>query len=70
MLNMDQTTDPVTAAVRAAIEESFPSIRQAAAASGIPYTTLDRRLRNGDWTLAELRRLSAATDKNLIEAAK
>nr|WP_278101120.1 hypothetical protein [Microbacterium proteolyticum] len=66
---MDQITDPVTDAVRTAIEDNFPSIRAAASASGIPYTTLDRRLRDGSWTLAELRKLSAATDTNLLEAA-
>lgn len=51
--------------IRLAIEESVGSVRAAAKASGIAYTTLDRRLRGdgSDFTVAELRRLAAATNR-------
>jgi hypothetical protein len=57
-------------AVRDAIMSTLGSVRSAADRTGIPYTTLDRRLTRGGWAVTELRRLSAATDTDLIEAAK
>ena len=58
------TPHPATAAVRTAIAETVGSVRAAAIQSGIPYTTLDRRLRNPDtFTVAELNRLAAVTDR-------
>lgn len=53
----------VSGQVRAAINASVGSVRAAAIGSGIPYTTLDRRLRGdgSDFTVAELRRLGEVT---------
>ena len=64
-------TEPPTLAhtIRAAIHDTVGSIRAAAKHSGIPYTTLDRRLRGdgSDFTVAELRRLAQATNRTTAD---
>lgn len=56
----------LAATVRAAIIESLGSIRAGSIQAGIPLTTLDRRLRGdgSDFTVAELKRLAAATGRS------
>lgn len=64
---MEQTETPTLAAVvRADAIDSVGSVRAAAIAAAIPYTTLDRRLRGdgSDFTVVELRRLSAVTGRD------
>lgn len=59
-------TPTVSQAVRAAINDSVGSVRAAAIQAGIPYTTLDRRLRGdgSDFTVAELRKLATVTGRS------
>jgi hypothetical protein len=57
-------TKPIGEAVRDAINETVGSVRSAALQTGIPYTTLDRRLRDGSqFTVAELNRLAELTGR-------
>jgi len=54
--------------VRAAIKDTLGSVRAAAQETGIPYTTLDRRLKNGSqFTVAELGRLAEVTGRTLTD---
>jgi predicted transcriptional regulator len=66
---MDTDTDlNLGEAVKKAILESdLGSVRAVAIEAAIPYTTLDRRLRDGDFTVAQLRRIAAVTGHNPSE---
>jgi len=64
-MNTGTHTHPVSEAARTAILETLGSVRAASTETGIPYTTLDRRLRDGSqFTIAELNRLAAATGRD------
>lgn len=64
-----ETRGTVAEAVRAAIDESVGSLRTAATDSGIPLTTLHRKLQGDgdDFTVNQLRRLAAVTGKRPSE---
>lgn len=52
--------------VRAAFDEAGLSVNGASRESGIPYTSLDRKLKGlSSFTVAELRRLGAITGRRL-----
>lgn len=48
----------VSANIRKAIADTTGSVHKTALAAGIPYTTLDRKLRRGSFTLSELHALA------------
>lgn len=55
-------------AARAAIMGKFGSVRGGALAAGIPYVSLDRKLKgNSSFTIAELRRLAVATERSIVD---
>lgn len=61
---METPTNPeaIAASVRTAIQATLGSVRAAAKETGIPGTTLDRRLKHPDtFTVGELQRLAHAT---------
>lgn len=63
---MDNTADinPVGTAARQAIDSSVGSVREASIQTGIPYATLDRRLRDGEqFKVSELRALGTITGR-------
>lgn len=57
----------VAEVVAAAIAEEIGSVNGAAKRSGIPYATLDRRLKDGSFTVRELRRLAEATGRKVAD---
>lgn len=65
MENDTATGNPVGSAARAAIADSVGSVHAASQQAGIPYATLDRRLKDGEqFKVAELRRLGAITGRD------
>lgn len=66
---MDNNTDPkLGAAVKKAILESpLGSVRAVAIETAIPYTTLDRNLKNGDFKVSHLRRIASVTRHDASE---
>ena len=64
MENKPPATNPVGDAARAAIAATVGSVHAAAVQAGIPYATLDRRLKDGEqFKVAELRSLATVTGR-------
>ena len=61
------TTQQMAAVVTRALEESGISDRQAAEQTAIPRTTLARKMRSGDFTVAELDAIAQMLDTTVAD---